>query len=92
MAAPSSPASQQRIYSTDFGSRGAQDLTVAGNSYTNAGPVISVRVPSPKSALLRFEDGQGTKRTLAPVSFGGQESIDRPDKARLVPVSEKGIW
>jgi hypothetical protein len=85
---------QQRIYSTDFGSRGAEDLTTATlqGSSTDAGPVISVRVPSPKSAQLRFEDGQGTRRTLSPVNFGGQELISRPDKARLVPASEKGIW
>jgi hypothetical protein len=91
---PAQPSSPQRIFSTDFGSRGAEDLTAAGarNSYTDAGPVISVRMPSPKAGQLRLEDGQGTKRTLSPVSFGGQESIERPDKARLVPASEKGIW
>lgn len=85
---------QQRIYSNEFGSRGAEDLTTAAlqGSSTDAGPVISVRVPSPKSAQLKFEDGQGARRTLSPVNFGGQESISRPDKARLVPASEKGIW
>lgn len=85
---------QQRIYSNDFGSRGAEDLTAAAlqGASTDAGPVISVRVPSPKSTQLRFEDGQGTRRTLSPVNFGGQELIARPDKARLVPASEKGIW
>ncbi|HEY0320986.1 MAG TPA: hypothetical protein VGC66_08550 [Pyrinomonadaceae bacterium] len=84
----------QRIISTDFGSRGAQDLMTAGlqGSNTTSGPVISVSMPKPKSAQLRYEDGQGTKRTLAPVNFGGQELIARPDKARLVPASEKGIW
>jgi hypothetical protein len=87
---------QQRIFSTDFVSRGAEDLTTAaklpGSSTDAGGPVISVRVPSPKSWQLRFEDGQGTRRTLSPVNFGGQELIERPDKARLVPASEKGIW
>jgi hypothetical protein len=85
---------KQTIFSTDFGSRGAEDLAATGlrNSFTNAGPVISVRVPSPKSAQLRFEDGQGTRRTLSSVNFGGQELTERPDKARIVPASEKGIW
>jgi hypothetical protein len=94
VAAQPAPSSPQRIFSTDFGSRGAEEMSAAGarNSYTDAGPVISVRVPSPKTGQLRFEDGQGTKRTLSPVNFGGQELIERPDKARLVPASEKGIW
>jgi hypothetical protein len=85
---------QQRIFSTDFGSRGAEEFTSAKRkeSSVGAGPVISVRVPSTKAAQLMFEDGQGTRRTLFPVNFGGQELIERPDKARLVPASEKGIW
>ncbi|MBD0371301.1 MAG: hypothetical protein ICV60_10735 [Pyrinomonadaceae bacterium] len=83
---------QQRIFTNDLGSRGADDLASAKNSYTDAGPVISVRVPSATASQLRFEDGQGTRRTLSPVNFGGQELFERPDKARLVPASEKGVW
>lgn len=87
-------ASAPRVFSNDFGSRSAQELVPAGlqNSFTEAGPVISVPVRSSQSARLQFEDGQGTKRTLAPVSFGGQELTGRSDKARLVPASETGIW
>lgn len=84
----------QRIFSNDSASRGAESLTVAGlqNNTDDGGPVISVRVPSAKASQLRLEDGQGILRTLSPVNFGGQELMVRPDKARLVPASEKGIW
>ena len=85
---------QPRIFSNELASRGAEDVTGAtgrGDS-RDAGPVISVRVPTQMAAQLWVEDGQGTRRTLSPVNFGGQELIERPDKARLVPASEKGIW
>jgi hypothetical protein len=87
-------APQPRIFSNDSASRVANDVTVAGgqDALTNAGPVIFVPVPTQNASQLRFEDGQGMKRTLSPVNFGGQELIERPDKARLVPASEKGIW
>ena len=93
-AESANPAAPQRIFSNDLGSRSAQEFTPVGlrNSFTDAGPVISVPVRSSKSAPLQFEDGQGTRRTLASVRFGGQELIERPEKARLVPASEKGIW
>jgi hypothetical protein len=89
-----SGAQPQRIFSNDFGSRGAEALTAAGpqGSSMDTPPGISVRVPSSNSAQLRFEDGQGTKRTLSPINFGGQELVARPEKARLVSASEKGIW
>lgn len=88
------PQQRQRIFSTDFVSRGADELATAGlqNSSTDAGPVISLRVPAPQSTQLRLEDGQGTRRTLSSVSFGGQELVERPARARLIPASEKGIW
>lgn len=91
---PASSAQPQRIFSNDLGSRSAEEVPAASaqNSFTSAGPVISVPVRSNRTAPLRFEDGQGTKRTLAPVIFGGQELIERPDRARLVPASENGIW
>jgi hypothetical protein len=84
----------QRILSNDSASRAAPEFTLAElqSSAGNAGPVISVRMPQPRVTELRLEDGQGNKRTLAPVNFGGQELIERPEKARLVPTSEKGIW
>lgn len=95
-SAAQSTGQRQRIYSTDYGSRGAEEFTGTGslqNSYVAEGPVISVRVPdAPVPAQLRLEVGKGTRRTLSSVNFGGQESIERPEKARLVPVSEKGIW
>ncbi|HKS27945.1 MAG TPA: hypothetical protein VJS44_09005 [Pyrinomonadaceae bacterium] len=86
-------APQQRIFSNDMASTGAVDVT--SESYakgTGAAPIVSVSVPSAPSTQLRFEDGQGTKRTLSPVNFGGQELIGRRDKARLIPASETGIW
>ena len=87
----------QRIFSNDFGSRGAQDLvpSALNNSLTGAGPVITVPVRSSgQPARLQFEDGLGAKRTLSlnPVNFGGQEAIERRDAARLVPTSAQGIW
>jgi hypothetical protein len=82
----------RRIFSNDFGSRNAEALTTQGLQDSSALPEISVRMPSPKSAQLRLEDGQGMKRTLSPINFGGQEFVARPEKARLVPASEKGIW
>ena len=87
-------AQPQRIFSNDLGSRSAEEFSTAGmkSAFTSAGPVISVPVRSNKTAPLQFEDGQGTRRTLAPVIFGGQELIERPDRARLVPASESGIW
>ncbi|HEX8175139.1 MAG TPA: hypothetical protein VF543_08470 [Pyrinomonadaceae bacterium] len=89
-----SVSQQPRIYSNDMASRSAQDVTSEGNgsAATGAAPVFSVRVPSDATTQLRFEDGQGTRRTLSPVNFGGQELIGRRDKARLIPASEKGIW
>lgn len=83
-----------RIFSNDLASRGAEDLAgrKTGDTSTGATPVFSVRLPSATSSQLRFEDGQGTRRTLSPVNFGGQELIERRDKARLVPASDKGIW
>lgn len=83
-----------RVFSNDSASRGAESVTVAGlqNDANDGGPVITVRVPSAKASQLRLEDGQGIRRTLSPVNFGGQESMGRPEKARLVPASEKGIW
>lgn len=91
-----SAAQSQRIFSNDFGSRAAQEeeFTPAGvqNSSAEYGSVISVAVRSPQSTRLRFEDGQGTKRTLAPIIFGGQALNERTDATRLVPASEKGIW
>jgi hypothetical protein len=85
-------APQPRIFSNDSASRGADDVMVARgkDALTNAGPMIYV--PTQRASQLRFEDGQGMKRTLSPVNFGGQELIERPDKARLVPASEKGVW
>lgn len=84
----------QRILSNDYASRGADELAVTGGQSNSGdgGPVISVRLPAPKAAQLKLEDGQGVRRTLSPVNFGGQELIERPEKARLVPASEKGIW
>jgi hypothetical protein len=84
----------QRIFSNDSASRGAESVAVAGlqNDLSDGGPVISVRVPAAKASQLRLEDGQGIRRTLSPVNFGGQELMGRPEKARLVPASEKGIW
>lgn len=89
------PAPQkQRIYSTDSAMRGAEEFTLTGlqNSSSEVGPVISLRVPQPKVTELRLQDRQGVKRTLSTVNFGEQELIDRPEKARLVPASEKGVW
>lgn len=88
------PAPRERIYSTDMGSRAAEDVTARNqvNAYNATAPVISVRLPSAAPAQLKVEDGQGTRRTLSTINFGGQELIERPNKARLVPVSEKGIW
>jgi hypothetical protein len=93
-AESASPIQSQRIFSNDLGSRSAEEFStaLAQNSFTGAGPVISVPVRSNRTAPLQFEDGQGTRRTLSPVSFGGQELIERPDRARLVPASENGIW
>lgn len=93
--AESASATQpQRIFSNDLGSRSAQEFTPSGfqNSSRDDASVISVAVRSPQSARLRFEDGQGTKRTLAPIIFGGQAFNERTDASRLVPASEKGIW
>ncbi|HYO90721.1 MAG TPA: hypothetical protein VEQ40_03765 [Pyrinomonadaceae bacterium] len=88
------PAPQQRIFSNDMVSRGAQDVTSdkPRDALAGAVPVFSFRVPSAASTQLRFEDGRGTKRTLSPINFGGQELIGRRDKARLIPASETGIW
>jgi hypothetical protein len=87
-------AAMQRVYSNDFGSRGAEEFATEAlqNSSASAGPVISVPLRSSNPTTLRFEDEQGTKRSLAPVNFGGQEMAGRTDAARLVPASEKGIW
>lgn len=84
----------QRIFSNDSASRGAESVTIAGirNEAYDGGPVITVRVPAAKPSQLKLEDGQGIRRTLSPVNFGGQELIERPEKARLVPASQKGIW
>lgn len=83
---------RERIYSNDMGSSGAKEVTTQRNVYNASAPVIYVSLPSAQSAQLKVEDGQGTRRTLSPINFGGQDSIERPDKARLVRVSEKGIW
>lgn len=87
----------QRIFSNDFGSRGAQNVmpSALNNSLTGAGPVISLPVRSSgQPARLQFEDSLGAKRTLSlnPVNFGGQEAIERRDAARLVPPGAQGIW
>lgn len=84
----------QRIYSNDMASRGADLVTTegAGVKSTGTARVFPVGVPSTASTQLRFEDGQGTRRTLSPVNFGGQELIGGRDKARLIPASEKGAW
>lgn len=82
-------APRERIMSNDMGSLGAPEVTSQRNA---TAPVISVSLPSAASARLKVEDGQGTRRTLSPINFGGQELIERPDKARLVSVSEKGVW
>lgn len=89
------PAPQQRIFSNDLASRVAEDVASDKQKDRSAGavPVFSVSVPpAAASTQLRFEDGLGTKRTLSPVNFGGQELIGRRDKARLIPASETGIW
>jgi hypothetical protein len=85
---------RERIFSNDMASRGAEEITSkkAVNAARTDAPVISVSLPSATSARLRVEDGQGTRRTLSPINFGGQELIERPARARLVPASEKGIW
>ncbi|HEX8745949.1 MAG TPA: hypothetical protein VF717_02055 [Pyrinomonadaceae bacterium] len=82
----------QRIFSNDMASSGAQDVTSQGSVYASTGGAPVFSVPSAASTQLRFEDGQGTRRTLSPVNFGGQELIGRRDKARLIPASEKGVW
>lgn len=87
------PASE-RIYSNDFGSRPATELTASDmtSSFTGAGPVVPVPLRYSNATRLQFEDGEGTKRSLAPVIFGGQESIERKDAVRPVSTGNKGVW